>query len=101
MYLFFVRHFNAIDHIVPVVWEMAMDFHTFALENGFLVKKRQEQSRFWMHETIREGIYNHVFNDPGMKKELLLHEKAISEGRMTSFMAAVSILNKYKSPDKS
>jgi len=86
---------------ISEVWEMARDFHTFALENGFLVKKRQEQSSFWMHETIREGIYNQVFNDPIMKKELRLHEKAIAEGRMTSFMAAASILNKYKSADKS
>ena len=50
-----------------------------------------------MYETIREGIYNQVFNDPEMQKELEHHEKAISEGRMTSFMAASSILNKYKS----
>lgn len=86
---------------ISEVWKMAMDYHAFALENGFLVKKRLEQSRFWMHETIRDGIYNQVFNDPIMKEELLLHEKAIAEGRMTSFMAAASILNKYKSADKS
>jgi len=50
-----------------------------------------------MHETLREGIYDQVFNDPAMKKELEAHEKAISEGRITSFMAASAILNKYKS----
>ena len=86
---------------ISEVWALAMDYHTVVLENGYLAKKRQEQSSFWMHETIREGIYNQVFNDPEMKKELLLHEKAIAEGRITSFMAASSILNKYKSPDKS
>ena len=52
-----------------------------------------------MYETIREGIYNQVFNDPDMQKELEKHEKAIAEGRMTSFMAASSILNKYKSQE--
>jgi len=31
MYLFFVRHFNDIDHIVPVVWEMAMDNYAVAV----------------------------------------------------------------------
>lgn len=85
---------------ISEVWDMAKDFHAHASDNGFLVNKRQEQSSFWMHETIRDGIYNQVFNDPGMKAELLLHEKAIAEGRMTSFMAAASILNKYKSADK-
>ncbi|TFH27371.1 MAG: methylmalonyl Co-A mutase-associated GTPase MeaB [Bacteroidia bacterium] len=86
---------------ISEVWDMAMEYHAFVSENGFLVKKRQEQSSFWMHETIKDGIYNQVFNDPFMKAELELHEKAISEGHMTSFMAATSILNKYKSKVKS
>jgi LAO/AO transport system kinase len=86
---------------ISEVWEMAREYYSFVSENGFLGKKRQEQSRFWLHETLRDGIYNQVFNDPRMKEELHLHEKAIAEGRMTSFMAAASILNKYKSVDKS
>jgi LAO/AO transport system kinase len=83
------------------IWDMALEYQTFVSEKGFLLKKRQEQSSFWMHETIRDGIYMQVFNDPLMKEELLRHEKAIADGRMTSFMAASSILNKYKSEDKS
>ena len=31
MYLFFVRHFNDVDHIVPVVWEMAMNEYPVAV----------------------------------------------------------------------
>lgn len=89
------------DKGIDEVWDMAREYHAFVSENGFLEKKRQEQSSFWMHETIRDGIYMQVFNDPLMKAELELHEKAITEGRMTSFMAAASILNKYKSSDKS
>lgn len=93
---------SALHHTgISEVWKMAREYHTFVSENGFLVKKRQEQSRFWLHETLRDGIYNQVFNDPRMKEELLLHEKAIAEGQITSFMAAASILNKYKSADKS
>lgn len=86
---------------ISEIWEMANEFLAFASDRGYLEHKRQEQSRFWMHETIKEGIYNQVFNDPRMKKEMVLHEKAMAEGRMTSFMAASSILNKYKSEDKS
>jgi len=86
---------------ISEVWDMARQYQTFALDNGFLHKKRQEQSRYWLQETIRDGIYKEVFNDPVMKAELLRHEKAMAEGQMTSFMAASSILKKYKSADKS
>ena len=83
------------------VWEMVGDYRKHVSECGYLKSKRNEQSSYWMYETIREGIYNQLFNDPAMKDELKKYEKAISEGQMTSFMAAASILNKYKSPNKS
>ncbi|MEA3462700.1 MAG: methylmalonyl Co-A mutase-associated GTPase MeaB [Bacteroidota bacterium] len=79
------------------IWEMAREYADFVRGSGYLKEKRLEQSRYWMYETLRDGIYSQVFNDPAMKKELEIHEKAISEGRITSFMAASSILNKYKS----
>ena len=82
---------------ISEVWDVAGEFADFVKENGYLNKHRMEQARYWMYETLREGIYDLVFNDPAMKKELESYEKAISEGRITSFMAATSILNKYKS----
>jgi len=78
------------------IWEMLGNYRAFVGKSGYINKRRHEQSRYWMFETIREGIYNQVFNDPEMQDELERHEKAITEGRMTSFMAAASILNKYK-----
>ena len=82
---------------IDEIWEMALEYYSFVTESGFLKEKRVGQSRYWMYETLRDGIYMQVFNDPAMKKELELHEQAISEGRITSFMAASSILKKYKS----
>lgn len=85
---------------ITEIWEMVLAYRTFANAKGYLQTRRQEQSRYWMYETIREVIYNQVFNDPEMQLELERHEKAILEGRLTSFMAAASILNKYKSKKK-
>ena len=80
---------------------MLGEYKQHVSKKGYLKNRRKEQSRYWMFETIREGIFNQVFNDPEMQRELEKHEKAITEGRMTSFMAASSILNKYKSQKKS
>jgi LAO/AO transport system kinase len=82
---------------ISEIWAMVQEYSSFVSGSGFLKERRLEQSRYWMYETLREGIYDQIFNDPAMKKELEAHEKAISEGRITSFMAASSILNKYKS----
>jgi LAO/AO transport system kinase len=82
---------------ISETWTLAREYADFVTKSGFLKERRLEQSRYWMYETLRDGIYMQVFNDPVMKKELAVHEKAISEGRITSFMAASAILNKYKS----
>jgi LAO/AO transport system kinase len=82
---------------ISEIWAMLKEYAYFARSGDFLKTKRLEQSRYWMYETIRDGIYQQVFHDPAMKKELEKYEKAISQGRSTSFMAASAILNKYKS----
>lgn len=79
------------------IWDLVLEYRDFVQASGFLKEKRIEQSRYWLYESIRDGIYSQVFSDPNMKKELEIHEKAISEGKMTSFMAASSILNRFKS----
>jgi LAO/AO transport system kinase len=79
------------------IWDLALEYAEFAKAGGFLKEKRLEQARYWMYENIRDGIYQQVFQDPLMKKELEKYEQAISEGSITSFMAASAILNKYKS----
>jgi len=86
---------------IAEIWEMVQEYSSSISKSGYLKERRLEQSRYWLHETLRDGIYMQVFNDPDMKKELEIHEKAISEGSMTSFMAASSILNKYKSGNSS
>jgi len=83
------------------IWDMAAEYRAFVSGNGYLKAKRQEQSRYWLYETLREGIYDQVFSDPDTVRELEAYEKAISEGRITSFLAASTILNKYKSGKKS
>ncbi len=79
------------------IWQMALDYHAIVIENGFRDRRRKEQSSYWMFETLREGIFNQVFNDPVMQKELAIYEHDISERKITAFMAAASILKKYKS----
>lgn len=82
---------------ISEVWNMVSTYHTFVSKNGFLASRRKDQSRYWMYETLREGIYEQVFSDPAMQAELKILEEAIARGECTSHMAATTILNKYKS----
>jgi len=85
---------------ISEVWDMVGEYRTFVMKNGFLSSRRSEQSRYWMYETIREGIYHQVFSDPAMQEEIQSLEKEIAGGQITSYMAAAAILEKYKLPHK-
>lgn len=82
---------------ISEVWDMVGDYHSFVSKNGFLASRRKDQSRYWMYEALREGIYEQVFSDPAMQAELKILEESIARGECTSHMAASTILNKYKS----
>jgi LAO/AO transport system kinase len=82
---------------ISEIWDMIMEYRDFVKGNGSLDRRRREQSRYWMYETIREGIYSQVFKDPGILEEMKELEEAIVRGELTSFMAASLILNRYKS----
>lgn len=82
---------------ISEVWDMIRAYNEFVSGNGFLSERRKEQSRHWMYESIRDGIYRHVFTDPTMQKELRALEDSIAAGEITSHMAATTILNKFKS----
>jgi LAO/AO transport system kinase len=82
---------------IDEIWETAEEYLEHVTENGSFEMRRREQASYWMYETLREGIYDLAFNNPRMQEALEQHEKAIREGKMTSFMAASSLLEKYKS----
>jgi LAO/AO transport system kinase len=86
---------------ISEIWEMITGYRDFALNSGYLADRRKEQSGYWLHETLREGIYHLVFNDMEMQKDLHDLEDSINRGQITSHMAAATILKKYKSRYKS
>ncbi len=85
---------------IEEIWELMEGYYGRFTRDGFLERKRKEQTRYWMYESIREGIFDQVFRDPAMKSMLDHYEQAISSGTMTSHAAARAILKKLKTGNK-
>ncbi|PID91525.1 MAG: methylmalonyl Co-A mutase-associated GTPase MeaB [Bacteroidetes bacterium] len=81
---------------ITEIRDMLQRYIELVEENGYRTRQRQQQSRYWMYETVREGIYDLVFRNGEMAGELKHLEAEIAAGRLTSHMAAEAILNKYK-----
>ena len=82
------------------VYELLEGYNERFRKDGTLEKRRSEQTRYWLYEAIRNGIFDLVFRDPEMKALLDRYEQEVSRGAMTSHAAAGSILKTFKTTNK-
>ncbi|MDD4058189.1 MAG: methylmalonyl Co-A mutase-associated GTPase MeaB [Bacteroidales bacterium] len=72
------------------------EYFVMTKANGYYYKKRKEQSRFWMYETINEGLRDKFFENEKVQSKLVEFEDSVMEGKMGSFSAAAELLEIYK-----
>ena len=82
---------------IAEVWEMIDRYFAFVKANGYFQKKRTQQSRYWMYETINEQLRQRFYNDPGVQELLADNERRVLDNRLSSFVAARNVLDYYYS----
>lgn len=80
---------------IPEVWEMIDRYFKFVVENGYFERKRQEQARYWMYETINEKLRQHFYANPEVEAMLREKEMRVLSNQQSSFTAARDVLGFY------
>jgi LAO/AO transport system kinase len=80
---------------IAPIWSMVDEYITFTKGNGYFANRRNEQSKYWMYETINEQLKNHFFKNPNIKTDLKVMEKRVLDGEISSFVAAKLMLDAY------
>lgn len=80
---------------IPEVWDMIDRYFEFVKANGYFDRRRRDQARFWMYETIDEQLRNHFYNDPDIAATLIKLEHDVESQRRSSFTAAKAVLDRY------
>ena len=80
---------------IKEVWDMVYEYIDFVKKNGYFDYRRNEQSKYWMYETINEQLRNSFYNRPGMEQMLSQAERNVLTGQQTSFAAAGHLLDTY------
>lgn len=80
---------------IPEVWEMIDRYFKFVTENGYFERKRQEQARYWMYETINEKLRQHFYSNPEVEAMLREKEMRVLSNQQSSFTAARDVLDFY------
>lgn len=86
---------------IAEVWEMIDRYFEFARANGYFERRRADQARYWMYETINDTLRARFFTNPQTAAELSQTEKAVLANRITPFTAAQNLLDNYYNSLKS
>ena len=80
---------------VKEVWDMVYKYIDFVKENGYFEYRRNEQSKYWMYETINEQLRDSFYHNPQIEAMLTGEETQVLQGNLTSFVAAKNLLDTY------
>lgn len=75
------------------IWSIISDYLSLTKKSGFFTKKRQEQNKFWLLQTIENQLKSDFFNNTKIKKELKKQLKFIEDNKTTPFAAADFLLH--------
>lgn len=80
---------------IPEIWDMIDQYFEFVKANGYFQHHRNQQSKYWMYETINEALRSSFYNNSHIEQMLTTSEKEVLNGHVTSFVAAKNLLNTY------
>lgn len=80
---------------VAEIWDMVDEYIAFVKGNGYFEHRRNEQSKYWMYESINEQLKSNFYNNPQLAELLQQREAQVLRGELTSFVAAKWLLDVY------
>lgn len=80
---------------IKEIWDMIYAYADFVKKNGFFNRRRNEQAKYWMYESINEHLRNSFYQNPTIATLLSAQEKQVLQGQRTSFAAAGQLLDTY------
>ncbi len=85
------------DLNIDKVMAMVFRYIDKVKQSGYFQYRRNEQSKYWMYESINEQLKNNFYYNPAIRAMLPDMENAVLGGQMTSFVAASKLLDNYYS----
>jgi LAO/AO transport system kinase len=80
---------------IDEVLKMIFEYINKVKENGYFQYRRNEQSKYWMYETINERLKNSFYHNKEIHQLIQPTENEVLGGQVSSFIAANRLLDKY------
>jgi LAO/AO transport system kinase len=83
------------DRGVNELWDLICNYILTTKKSGYFDEFRKQQAVIRMHNTITEYLYQSFYNNEEVRKLRPELEKQLKQGQITSYKAAISLLDKY------
>ncbi len=80
---------------IDEILEMIDSYIKTVKQNGYFAFRRNEQSKYWMYESINEHLRNSFYYHPKIQNMIQPMEQEVLGGQVTSFVAAKRLLDAY------
>ena len=83
------------DLRIPEIWDMVDRYVAFVKESGYFEAKRNQQSTYWMYESINERLQNDFYRNQRIEQLMPTLEREVLGSKKSSFIAAKEALDAY------
>ena len=80
---------------IDLVWDMIDRYFDYVIKTGYFEKKRNEQAKYWMVETLDEQLRSHFYGIPEVRALMEQKELRVLNNEQSSFTAAKDVLDFY------
>lgn len=80
---------------ISEIWDTIDEYLTHIKSNQYFQQRRNEQSKFWMYETINEQLRNNFYQNEQIKNSMEELENKVLKEETSSFLAAKKLLDLY------
>ncbi len=80
---------------IAEIWDAILDYCSTTQQNGYFEKRRSEQAKYWMYETINEQLKDNFYLQQQIKDDIPIYENKVLTNEMSSFIAAYQLLEIY------
>jgi LAO/AO transport system kinase len=80
---------------IDELWKMVNDYIIFTKRNGYFERKRNEQAKFRMYESINYMLHDTFYHRPEIEKQLPIIEQKVLNKEISSFVAAKKMIDLF------
>jgi len=80
---------------ISEIWDTIDEYLDLVKSNQYFQQRRNEQSKFWMYETINEQLRNNFYQNQKIKDLMEVLEEKVLKEETSSFLAAKKLLDLY------